>query len=92
MCVLPHVLRLFSGSNSEETLWFNIGNSDTFERNLENAQLEFNIKPQNPVIYKNKIEAGHIILALPTILTIAIILYFARQSAEMFGGKEEQAR
>ena len=65
-------VRLLPGSSSEETLWFNIGSSDTFERNLENAQLEFNIEPQNhiPVVYKNEIEAGHIISALPTILTI----------------------
>lgn len=56
----------------KETLWFNIGSSETFERNLENAQLELNIEPEKqiPVVYKNEMEPGHIISYLPTVLTI----------------------
>lgn len=40
------------------TLWFNIGSVETFERNLENIQLEMNIEPANfaPVVYKNEID------------------------------------
>lgn len=43
------------GSN---VLWFNIGSVDTFERNLENIQLEMNIDPPNhvPVIYKSEMD------------------------------------
>lgn len=56
----------------EETLWFNIGSSETFERNLENAQLEMNLEPQNhvPVIYKNELEASQLGSYIPTLLTI----------------------
>jgi AFG3 family protein len=39
-------------------LWFNIGSVDTFERNLENIQLEMNIEPPNfvPVVYKTEMD------------------------------------
>ena len=39
-------------------LWFNIGSVDTFERNLENIQLEMNIDPPNfvPVVYKTEMD------------------------------------
>lgn len=44
-----------SGNN---TLWFNIGSVDTFERNLENIQLDMNIEPSNflPVVYRNELD------------------------------------
>lgn len=53
-------------------LWFNIGSVDSFERNLENAQMEMNIEPPNyvPVIYKNEIEAASLSGFLPTLLII----------------------
>lgn len=40
------------------TLWFNIGSVETFERNLENIQLETNVEPANfvPVVYKNEMD------------------------------------
>ncbi|XP_014235285.1 AFG3-like protein 2 isoform X1 [Trichogramma pretiosum] len=87
-------VHLLPGASTEGNLWFNIGSSDTFERNLENAQLELNIEPQNhlPVVYKNEVEAGHLVSYLPTILTIGLILYFTRQTASMFGGKGGRGR
>ncbi|OTF71636.1 hypothetical protein BLA29_012973 [Euroglyphus maynei] len=41
------------------TLWFNIGSVETFERNLENIQLETNVEPANfvPVVYKNEMDS-----------------------------------
>ncbi|KAK0180761.1 hypothetical protein PV327_003112 [Microctonus hyperodae] len=74
------------GSNS---LWFNIGSADTFERNLENAQLELNIEPQNhlPVVYKTEIEASSIISYLPTLLILAVLIQAMRKSASFMGGK-----
>lgn len=58
----------------QNSLWFNIGSADTFERNLENAQLELNIEPQNhlPVVYKTEVEASTIISYLPTLLILGI--------------------
>lgn len=53
-------------------LWFNIGSVDSFERNLETAQMEMNIEPPNyvPVIYKTEIEASSLTGILPTLLII----------------------
>lgn len=53
-------------------MWFNIGSTDTFERNLENAQIELNMGPENyiPVVYKNEIETSNIITYLPQILML----------------------
>ncbi|KAH7980654.1 hypothetical protein HPB49_017991 [Dermacentor silvarum] len=55
-------VRLLPGNqiDGNNVLWFNIGSVDTFERNLENVQLEFNIEPPNfvPVIYKNEMDGA----------------------------------
>lgn len=71
-------------------LWFNIGSVDSFERNLENAQVEMNVEPPNfvPVIYKTEIEAASLSGMLPTILVIGFLIYMMRRSAEMMGGKK----
>lgn len=44
--------------NSSSILWFNIGSVDTFERNLENIQLENGTEPANfiPVVYRSEID------------------------------------
>lgn len=57
-------------------MWFNIGSTDTFERNLENAQIELNMGPENyiPVIYKNEIETVNIISYLPQILMLGKLI------------------
>lgn len=51
-------------------MWFNIGSIETFERNLENAQVELNIEPQNHVlvVYKDEIEFNHVLKILPQLL------------------------
>jgi hypothetical protein len=53
-------------------LWFNIGSVDSFERNLENAQVEMNVEPPNfvPVVYKSELEAASVTGLLPTLLII----------------------
>lgn len=47
-----------ASAGANNTLWFNIGSVDTFERNLENVQVEMNIEPANyiPVVYKSEID------------------------------------
>lgn len=54
----------------EDALWFNIGSTDTFERNLENAQIELNMGPENyiPVVYKNEVEGLSLLSYLPQII------------------------
>lgn len=52
-------IRFVSGNGEAgNILWFNIGSVDTFERNLENIQLEMNIEPTNfvPVVYKTEMD------------------------------------
>lgn len=63
---------------------------DSFERNLENAQIEMNTEPPNfiPVIYKTEIEASSLTGILPTLLIIGFLLYMMRRSAEMMGGRK----
>lgn len=62
---------------------------DSFERNLENAQMDMNIEPPNfvPVIYKTEIEASSLSGILPTLLIIGFLIYMMRRSAEMMGGR-----
>ncbi|KYN01066.1 PREDICTED: AFG3-like protein 2 [Cyphomyrmex costatus] len=74
------------GSN---TLWFNIGSTDTFERNLENAQLELNMGPENyiPVIYKNEVETANLLSYLPQIIMWGFLIFLIRRSAEAMSGK-----
>ncbi|XP_072753325.1 mitochondrial inner membrane m-AAA protease component AFG3L2 [Anoplolepis gracilipes] len=84
-------VRLLPGHtvDGSDTLWFNIGSTDTFERNLENAQIELNMGPENyiPVVYKNEIETVNIMSYLPQILMLGLLIYFMRRSAEAMIGK-----
>lgn len=61
-------------------MWFNIGSTDTFERNLENAQIELNMGPENyiPVIYKNEVEGANLLSYIPYIIMWGkqLIIYF----------------
>lgn len=63
---------------------------DSFERNLENAQVEMNVEPPNfvPVIYKTELEASNLSGILPTLIVIGFLLYMMRRSAEMMGGRK----
>ncbi|KAL1131122.1 hypothetical protein AAG570_012359, partial [Ranatra chinensis] len=84
-------VRLTPGNNVDgsSVIWFNIGSVDSFERNLENAQMEMNIEPPNyiPVIYKTEIEASNLTGFLPTILIIGFLIYMMRRSADIVGGR-----
>nr|XP_023023132.1 AFG3-like protein 2 [Leptinotarsa decemlineata] len=84
-------VKLLPGNTVEgaNVIWFNIGSVDSFERNLENAQVEMNLEPANfvPVIYKTEIEAASLSGLLPTLLVIGFLIYMMRRSAEMMGGK-----
>jgi hypothetical protein len=50
---------------------------DSFERNLENAQIEMNVEPPNfvPVIYKTELEAASFTGIIPTLIIIGNILF-----------------
>uniref|UniRef100_A0A2A4JLH3 AAA+ ATPase domain-containing protein n=1 Tax=Heliothis virescens TaxID=7102 RepID=A0A2A4JLH3_HELVI len=70
-----------------KVIWFAIGSVDSFERNLENAQIEMSVDPPNflPVIYKTEVEASSLTGMLPTILIIGFLIYMMRRSADMMG-------
>ncbi|XP_032682461.1 AFG3-like protein 2 [Odontomachus brunneus] len=84
-------VRLMPGNtvDGSDTLWFNIGSTDTFERNLENAQIELNIGPENyiPVVYKNEVESINLLSYLPQILMLGFLIFLVRRSAEAMTGK-----
>ncbi|CAL7935535.1 unnamed protein product [Xylocopa violacea] len=73
--------------DGKDTLWFNIGSVETFERNLENAQVELNIEPQNylPVNYRDELELHHFLKVLPQIAMFFFVFYFFRKMADTFG-------
>ncbi|KAK4003344.1 hypothetical protein OUZ56_005112 [Daphnia magna] len=83
-------VRLPPGNNVSDgsTLWFNIGSVDSFERNLENAQIELNIEPQNfvPVIYKSEMDGSTVKDLIPTLLIIGFLIFMLKRSSEMMGG------
>lgn len=81
-------VKLQPGSSFEgKTIWFAIGSVDSFERNLENAQIELSIDPPKfiPVIYKTEVEAASLTGMLPTLLIIGFLIYMMRRSADMMG-------
>ncbi|XP_023936184.1 AFG3-like protein 2 [Bicyclus anynana] len=81
-------VRLQPSAFENKIIWFAIGSVDSFERNLENAQIEMNVDPPNflPVIYKTEVEAASLTGMLPTLLIIGFLIYMMRRSANMMGG------
>lgn len=73
---------------TEGSCWFNIGSVDIFERNLEQAQRELGMDPRNyiPVVYKNEIETSSVLGSLPTILTVAFLIYIIARFRGGIGG------
>ncbi|XP_017788188.1 PREDICTED: AFG3-like protein 2 [Habropoda laboriosa] len=71
--------------NGKNSLWFNIGSVETFERNLENAQIEAGIEPHNFVSlhYKEEVELYHILRFLPQIL-----LWVMESTAKLINSKD----
>lgn len=69
--------------------WFNIGSVDAFERNLETAQSEMSLEPENQisVVYRNEFELSSLSGFLPTLLVIGFIIFMMRRSAQLMGGR-----
>lgn len=80
-----------SAIGQNNTLWFNIGSVDTFERNLENVQLEMNMEATNfvPVVYKNEMDSNNLLSFAPTILIIGLILWSMRRATNVMGGSKK---
>lgn len=72
------------------TVWFNIGSVDTFERNLETIQQELGIEPEKrvPVVYKIEGDGTFLLNMLPTFLILGILFFMMRRgSAGARGGR-----
>lgn len=71
-------------------LTFNIGSVDSFERSLEQAQLELGIDPANhiPVTYSSEPAWMNMALSLlPTMLIIGSFFYFGRRLSSGASGR-----
>ncbi|TRY53833.1 hypothetical protein DNTS_002790 [Danionella cerebrum] len=74
--------KIITGSSFEQQfVWFNIGSVDTFERNLETAQLELGIEGENrvPVVYAAESDGSFFLNMLPSLLIIGFLLYMLRR-------------
>jgi len=78
-----------SSGNPSEVLWFSIGSVDTFERNLENAQIELQIDAARyvPVLYKSEMEFSSMLSSLPTLLLVGFLIWSGRNMSRMMGGR-----
>ena len=61
---------------------------DTFERNLENAQLELQMDAAHyvPVLYRSQMELSNVMSALPTLLLLGFLIWSFRRTGRMMGG------
>ncbi|KAJ7338671.1 hypothetical protein JRQ81_012573 [Phrynocephalus forsythii] len=73
--------------NEGQYVWFNIGSVDTFERNLETAQLEMGIEGENrlPVVYTAESDGSFLLNMLPTALIVGFLLYSLRRGSAGMG-------
>ncbi|XP_077166728.1 mitochondrial inner membrane m-AAA protease component AFG3L1-like isoform X2 [Paroedura picta] len=72
---------LVPGAASEKYVWFNIGSVDTFERNLEMAQLELGIDigHQVSVVYRTENDGSFFLNMVPTLLLVGFLLFTLRR-------------
>jgi AFG3 family protein len=69
--------------------YFSIGSVDSFEQNLQNAQAELGIPPEEriPVAYHDTVSVLGVLLQFaPTLLLIGVFVYLARRGAGGMGG------
>ncbi|CAI5782310.1 1 isoform X1 [Podarcis lilfordi] len=69
------------GATSEKHIWFNIGSVDTFERNLEAAQLELGISSaqQVSVVYSTESDGSFLLSMVPSLLLLGFLLFTLRR-------------
>lgn len=84
-------VKLVPGSqvDGNNVLWFAIGSVDSFERNLENVQLEMNIEQTNfvPVVYKSELDGASVASFVPILLTIGFVIWTFKRSSGLMGGR-----
>ncbi|XP_060110127.1 AFG3-like protein 1 [Heteronotia binoei] len=71
------------GATSEKHVWFNIGSVETFERNLETAQLELGIESSHriSVVYSTESDGSFLLNMVPTLLLVGFLLFSLRRRA-----------
>ncbi|XP_078112533.1 mitochondrial inner membrane m-AAA protease component AFG3L1 [Sander vitreus] len=79
---------LVPGADADASyVWFNIGSVDTFERNLEAAQMELGLElTRRPaVVYSTESDGSFLMSMIPTLLLITFLLFTLRRGP-MGGG------
>lgn len=69
--------------------YFTIGSLESFEKNLETAQIDLNVAPRDriPVSFTNQVSTSSILLQFaPTLLLLGALIYLSRQAASRAGG------
>lgn len=71
-------VRVIQYNEANTYLWFNIGSTDTLERNLEAIQMSFGRNPEEmvPVVYKSESELSSKFSFLSSLATTGFIIYF----------------
>ncbi|XP_061449626.1 AFG3-like protein 1 isoform X2 [Rhineura floridana] len=69
------------GATSERYVWFNIGSVDSFEQNLERAQLELGIGSahQVSVVYGTESNGSFLLTMAPSLLLMGFLLFTLRR-------------
>ncbi|XP_029009903.1 AFG3-like protein 1 [Betta splendens] len=73
---------LVPGADTDASyVWFNIGSVDTFERNLEAAQLELGLELSNQatVVYSTESDGSFLLSVVPTLLLFGFLLFTLRR-------------
>ncbi|XP_062997038.1 AFG3-like protein 1 isoform X2 [Elgaria multicarinata webbii] len=76
------------GATSEKHIWFSIGSVDTFEQNLETAQLELGIDSAHhvSVVYSTESDGSFLLNMVSTLLPIGFLLLLMRRGSSGGGG------
>ena len=75
------VRRALDASRARTALYFRIGSVDGFERQMEDAQLDLQIRPRDFVLVRHVSETSlpiRLLEAAPTLLTMALVILIAR--------------
>ncbi|KAM8946770.1 mitochondrial inner membrane m-AAA protease component AFG3L1-like [Pelodytes ibericus] len=69
------------GASTEKYVWFNIGSVDSFERNLEAAQMDlgFDTLQHVSVIYTSESDGSFLMSLVPTLLLVGFLIFSLRR-------------
>ena len=81
--------RAMDAARSHKPLYFRIGSVESFERQMEDAQIDLRIRPRDFVLVRHVNEtdmASRLLTVLPTLMLVGITIAMVRTMAGMGGG------